>query len=107
MNKFTVHYPNGIKRHINKKELDLLGASLQQVGPREYSAFSLQSDFEQATGPNFLAGRFTIEYPLRLGKRKVSERLETPKGLIDRLARPPKERVSNVRLNEEGMLQFA
>jgi hypothetical protein len=87
MNKFTVTYPNGIKRHINKQELTLLRPSLRQISLREFSAESLSRDLEQSNGPDFFAGQFIIEYPKRLGGRKVNERLESPKGMIARLGR--------------------
>jgi hypothetical protein len=83
MNKFTIHYPNGIKRHVNRHELALLSDSLTQTGPHEYSAASLQASIEQTNGPAYLAGLFTIE----LKDKRRLERLETPKGMISRLER--------------------
>lgn len=82
MNKFTVRYPNGIKRHINKRELDLLGASLRQTGPKEYSAASLRSDLKEASGPNFLDLELIFE---RKGQQRDFEREQTPRGMIARL----------------------
>lgn len=83
MNKFTIRYPNGIKRHVNKRELALLSESLTQVGPHEYCAASLKTHLEDATGPNYLSGQFTIEFK----QKRFTERLETPKGMIMRLER--------------------
>ena len=81
MNKFTVRYPNGIKRHINKRELYLLGASLRKTGPKEYSAASLSCDLREASGPNFLDLELIFE---RKGKQD-HEREQTPRGMIARL----------------------
>lgn len=81
MNKFTVHYPNGIKRHINKSERDLLGASLVQIRPREYLSASLALNLQQAHGPNYLTGFFIWE----LAGQREEERMQTPKGQIERL----------------------
>jgi len=82
MNKFTVRYPNGIKRHINKRELDLLGASLRKIGPKEYFASSLYRDLKEASGPNFLDLELIFE---RKGKQRDYEREQTPRGMIARL----------------------
>jgi hypothetical protein len=84
MNKFTIHYPNGIKRHVNRLERDLLASSLTQISPREYAATSLQTEIEQMTGPRYLEGKFTIEQP---DGQVVSERLETVMGMTVRLVR--------------------
>lgn len=81
MNKFTVRYPNGIKRHINKRELDLLGASLSKIGPKEYSAASLFQDLKEASGPNFLDLELIFERKGQLSH----EREQTPRGMIARL----------------------
>lgn len=81
MNKFTIRYPNGIKRHVNRQELTLLSESLTQTGPHEYSASNLQASLEQTNGPSYLAGLFTIEFK----QKRRSERLETPRAMIERL----------------------
>jgi len=84
MNKFTIRYLNGIKQHISKSELVILSDSLQQIGPREYlSTTTFQTSLEAGSGPNYLAGLFTIE----LRKKRWKERLETPRGLVERLAK--------------------
>ena len=82
MNKFTIHYPNGIKRHVNRLERDLLASSLTQIAPREYAALSLQTEIEQMTGARFLPGKFNIEQP---DGRVISERLESVMGMTARL----------------------
>jgi len=81
MNKFTIHYPNGIKRHINRQELTLLSGSLTQTGPHEYSAASLQANLAEANGPAYLPGSFIIE----LRGQRERERLQTSKGQIQQL----------------------
>ena len=82
-NDYLIRYSNGFKRHVSRAERDLLLAFLQQVGPREYlCSVSLQSDLEQTSGPDFLPGQFTIEYPLRYGRRRESERLQTVKRMV-------------------------
>jgi hypothetical protein len=81
MNKFTIKYPNGIKRHVNRLERDLLASSLKQIAPREYAAPSLQSEIDQKNAPKFLPGRFTIEH----GDRRISERLESVGAMTQRL----------------------
>lgn len=83
---FLIRYSNGFKRHVSKADLDLLGKKAVQVGPREYLCDSLQTDLEQTTGPNFLEGQFMIEYPLRYGRRRERERLETVKRMLAQLA---------------------
>lgn len=86
MNKFTVRYPNGIKRHINKSELVLLSGSLQQIGPHEYlSKASLQATIEQASGRHYLPGVFIFV----LKGKKRRELMETPCGLVGRLTDAP------------------
>jgi hypothetical protein len=83
-----IRYSNGFKRHVSKTDLDLLGETVKQIGPREYlSTVSFQTDLDMTSGPNFLSGRFVIEYPRRLGGGQVIERLETTKGMIGRLTR--------------------
>lgn len=82
MNKFTIHYPNGIKRHVNRLERDLLASSLTQISPREYAASSYQTEIEHMTGPRYLGGKFTIE---QSDGQVVSERLETVMGMTARL----------------------
>ena len=84
MNKFTIHYPNGIKRHINRLERDLLASSLIQIAPREYAATSFQTEREQMNGPRYLEGAFTIE---QTDGRKIHERLESVIGMTARLIR--------------------
>lgn len=84
--RYLIVYPNGIKRHVNRLERDLLASSLTQIAPHEYRAESLSQDLQQSTGPDFLEGHFTIEYPQRYGKRRVNERLETPKRMTIRLS---------------------
>ncbi len=83
MNKFTIIYPNGIKRHVNRLERDLLLSSLTQIAPREYAAPSLQTEIEQMNAPKFLPGKFTIEY----GDRRIIERLESVGAMTARLFR--------------------
>jgi hypothetical protein len=84
MNKFTIHYPNGIKRHINRLERDLLASSLIQIAPREYAAphHSLQTEIDQINSPRYLEGAFTIE---QTDGRKIHERLESVMGMTARL----------------------
>lgn len=84
MNKFTIHYPNGIKRHVNRLERDLLASSLTQISPREYAASSYQTEIEHMNGPRYLEGKFTIE---QSDGQVVSERLETVMGMTVRLVR--------------------
>jgi predicted GTPase len=80
MNKFTIIYPNGMRRHVNRLERDLL-SSLTQIAPREYAAPSLQREIEQRNAPHFLPGRFTIEH----GDRRINERLESVAAMTERL----------------------
>jgi len=81
MNKFTIRYPNGIKRHVKKAEIILLGDSLRQTGPHEYSADSLSGNLQQSNSPHYLPGVFVIEHK---GKRR-KESLESTAGMIGRL----------------------
>lgn len=104
---FLIRYSNGFKRHVSKNDLDLLGASLTKIGPREYlCSMSIQGDLEHTAGPNFLQGQFIIQYPRRLGWHQKHERLETPKGLVERMSKAPKSKSENVFVNGEGNLQF-
>jgi hypothetical protein len=91
MNKFTVHYPNGIKRHINKRDLDLLGKSVLEVAPRTYFCGSdsllgemrrMVSEREFSSGPSFLDLLLIFENP----PDREYEREATPRGVVDRLA---------------------
>jgi hypothetical protein len=84
MNKFTIHYPNGIKRHINRLERDLLASSLTQIGPKAYTATSLQTELHEMNIPRFLAGAFVIEDSKG---NKTKERLESVGGMMARLIR--------------------
>lgn len=81
MNKFTIRYPNGIKRHVDRHELALLSGSLTQTGPHEFNATSLQASLEQTNGPAYLTGSFIFEHK---GK-KTHELLESPRGMVERL----------------------
>lgn len=81
MNKFTIRYPNGIKRHINKSELAILSDSLQQIGPHEYRAASLQHTIEQSSQPSFLAGTFIFE----LKGKKRRELMQSVSGMVREL----------------------
>lgn len=90
MNKFTVHYPNGIKRHVNKKELDLLSESLLEVAPRTFFCGSdsllkemkrVRAQREFLSGPSFLDLLLIFQY---LAEREY-EREPTPRGVIARL----------------------
>lgn len=79
---FLIRYSNGFKRHISRQERDLLSASLEQIGPREYfSKANLQASLEQTNSPAYFPGLFTIEFK----QRRYSERMETPKGMVERL----------------------
>jgi hypothetical protein len=79
---YLIRYSNGFKRHISKSERDLLGPTLQQIGPREYlCAVSLESDLERTSGPNFLPGSFVFEHQ---GKKR-HERMESTIGMVNRL----------------------
>lgn len=76
---FLIRYSNGFKRHVSKQERDILSASLQQTGPREYlSTANLQVSLEQATGPSFLPGQFIWEFK---GKKR-RELLQTVQGMV-------------------------
>src|ERR1700737_1407773 len=98
--QFSIHYPDGSKKHIGAAEREqmLLAGEIRQIGnnayafkfvgeTKTYNSFSdladLRAKMEQQ--PNllrrFLAGSFVIEYPQRLGGRKVRELLETPEAL--------------------------
>jgi len=81
MNKFTVHYPNGIKRHINRRERDLLASTLTQTAPREYRASSLSHDISATSGPNYLGLEVVFDYP----PDREYEREQTVRGMIARL----------------------
>lgn len=81
MNKFTIHYPNGMKRHVNRLERDLLASSLTQIAPREYCAISLSRDIQATSGPNYLGLELVFEYP----PDREYEREQTPRGMITRL----------------------
>jgi hypothetical protein len=87
MNKFTIHYPNGMKRHVKKAEIILLGSSLQQISRHEYRAASFQQNIEQESGPSFLSGLFIIEYPRRLGGKKYTERMQSVQGMVRQFER--------------------
>ena len=82
--RYLIHYPNGIKRHVNRLERDLLASSLTLIAPREYAAASLQTEIEQMTGRRYLEGAFIIERP---DGRKIHERLESVMGMTARLFR--------------------
>ena len=77
-----IRYSNGFKRHVSKQERDILSASLQQVGPREYlCTASIQQDLEQSSGPSFLPGRFIFEHK---GKKKL-ELMQSVSGMVRQL----------------------
>jgi len=81
MNKFTVHYPNGIKRHINRKERDLLLSSLTQIAPHVYTSTYFSGHLKLTSGPNFLDLELIFDYP----PDREYEREQTPKGMVARL----------------------
>jgi hypothetical protein len=81
--RFLIRYSNGFKRHVSKQERDILSASLQQVGPREYlCTASIQQDLEQSSGPSFLSGRFIFEHK---GKKKL-ELMQSVSGMVRELS---------------------
>jgi hypothetical protein len=79
---YLIHYPNGFKRHVSSVEL-ATHSGLEQIGPKEYRASSLQTSIEQTNGPSYLAGQFIIQR----GTQREYERLQTPKGQIEQLER--------------------
>ena len=79
---YLIRYSNGFKRHVSRQERDLLLASLQQIGPREYlSNASLQITIEQTNGPCYLEGQFIFE----LKGRKQRDLMQTERGLLKQL----------------------
>jgi hypothetical protein len=81
MNKFTIHYPNGIKRHVNRQERDLLLSSLTQVAPHVYTSPYFSGALKLASGPNYLDLELVFEYP----PDRDYEREETPRGMLARI----------------------
>jgi hypothetical protein len=81
MNKFTITYPNGIKRHVNQQEILLLGNSIRQTGPKEYLAGTMIVDGAR-TEPDYYRGLFIFEDPQR---KRHTERLESSEALALRL----------------------
>jgi hypothetical protein len=79
--RYLIIYPNGIRRHVNRLERDLLASSLTQIAPREYRMPSLSSDIQLTSGSNYLDLELVFEYP----PKRVYEREQTLKGMIARL----------------------
>jgi len=81
---YLIRYSNGFKRYVSRADRDILIASLQQVGPREYlSKENLHVSNQQLTGPSFLAGRFIFE----LKGKKRFELMQSVQGLVRQFER--------------------
>ena len=81
--KYLIHYPNGMKRHVDRAELTELSPKLQQISAKEYRSSSLPKELEAIQTPRFYQGKFVTVYS---DGRKATERMESVRGMIERLS---------------------
>lgn len=94
---FLIIYPDRSKKHVDAAERDqmLLAGELQHVDQNSYKwvgevkTYHSFADLEALRGRlvqsttlrRFLPGSFIVEYPRRLGGKRVRELLQTPEAM--------------------------